>query len=81
MRLVLRIAVALLILLPFTQSNDERILHFLGWTEYVPHSAIESFSRKSGVKVVTGNFNFNEGMLAMLRAKLAQNIRTSLTPP
>lgn len=54
-----------------TCQADERILHLLSWTEYVPVSVIDGFTRQTGVRVTTENYNSNEQMLAMLKAKPA----------
>lgn len=70
-RFVLRVVFVLLALSTFAKSDDERVLHLLCWTEYVPKSVIQSFSQQHGVRVVTENYNSNEQMLAMLRAKPA----------
>jgi spermidine/putrescine transport system substrate-binding protein len=45
------------------------VLNVLCWTEYVPASVTEGFTKRSGVRVVMENYNSNEQMLAMLRAK------------
>jgi len=47
----------------------EKVLNLLCWTEYVPTSVTEGFTRQSGVRVAMENYNSNEQMLAMLRAK------------
>ena len=61
----------LVLLLATCRAADEpaRELHLLCWTEYVPPAVIEGFARKAGVKVVTANYNSNEQMLAMLKAR------------
>lgn len=52
-----------------TCRGEERVLNLLCWTEYVPASVTEGFTKQSGVRVVIENYNSNEQMLAMLRAK------------
>lgn len=52
-----------------TGRGEERVLNLLCWTEYVPVSVTEGFTKQSGVRVVIENYNSNEQMLAMLRAK------------
>ncbi|MEP6671116.1 MAG: spermidine/putrescine ABC transporter substrate-binding protein [Chthoniobacter sp.] len=51
------------------QEPDARVLNLLCWTEYVPAAVTEGFTKRSGVRVVIENYNSNEQMLAMLRAK------------
>lgn len=60
---------AFFIVLPTSPAADENTLHLLCWTEYVPPSVIDGFSRKTGVQVLTETYNSNEQMLAMLRTK------------
>ncbi len=50
-------------------AAEERVLNLLCWTEYVPASVTEGFTRQTGVRVVIENYNSNEQMLAMLRDK------------
>ena len=50
-------------------SAPPRELRLLCWTEYVPENVITGFEQKAGVKVLTANYNSNEQMLAMLKAK------------
>lgn len=47
----------------------DRVLNLLCWTEYVPANVIEGFTRQTGIKVITENYNSNEQMLAMLAAR------------
>jgi spermidine/putrescine transport system substrate-binding protein len=51
------------------RAADEHVLNLLCWTEYVPASVTESFTQKTGARVVMENYNSNEQMLAMLHAK------------
>lgn len=48
---------------------EDRVLNLLCWTEYVPANVIEGFTRQTGIKVATENYNSNEQMLAMLKAR------------
>lgn len=59
----------LLLTLIRTSWAEERELHVLCWSEYIPPSIIESFSQKSGTKVRAENYNSNDQMLAKLREK------------
>ena len=45
------------------------MLNVLCWTEYVPASVTEGFTQRTGARVVVENYNSNEQMLTMLRAK------------
>ena len=51
-----------------SQAADKE-LHLLCWTEYVPATLIESFSRATGAKVLTEYYNSNEQMMAKLKAR------------
>jgi spermidine/putrescine transport system substrate-binding protein len=51
------------------QAPAEHVLNLLCWTEYVPASVTEGFTKRTGVRVVIENYNSNEQMLAMLRDK------------
>jgi len=68
---LLRPFLILVLLLATCRAADEpvRELHLLCWTEYVPPAVIEGFSRKAGIKIVTANYNSNEQMIAMLKAR------------
>jgi spermidine/putrescine transport system permease protein len=48
---------------------EERALHLLCWTEYVPASVTDGFTKRTGVRVLVESYNSNEQMLAMLRDK------------
>ena len=50
-------------------GRGRTVLNLLCWTEYVPASVTEGFTKQSGVRVVIENYNSNEQMLAMLHAK------------
>ena len=52
-----------------THAAGERVLNLLCWTEYVPESVTKSFTERTGAGVIVENYNSNEQMLAMLRAK------------
>ncbi len=62
-------AALLLIFTSCARAEDAAVLRLLCWTEYVPRSVIESFTRQTGTRVVVENYNSNEQMLALLRAK------------
>jgi spermidine/putrescine transport system substrate-binding protein len=51
------------------QAADDQVLNLLCWTEYVPGSVTDGFTKKTGVRVVAENYNSNEQMLALLRDK------------
>ncbi len=65
----LRIIAVVQTLLATCLAGDDAVLNLLCWTEYVPEKVIAGFGRKTGAKVVTVNYNSNEQMLAMLKAK------------
>jgi spermidine/putrescine transport system substrate-binding protein len=50
-------------------EEPERVLNLLCWTEYVPPSVTDGFAKEHGARVVIENYNSNEQMLAMLKAR------------
>lgn len=69
LRMFVRLLFVLSFCTAFLRGAEEPTLHLLCWSEYVPPSVIESFTRQTGVKVTLANYNSNEQMLAMLAAK------------
>jgi len=51
------------------EARERSELHLLCWSEYVPQTVIDRFSRKTGARVLVENYNSNEQMLAKLRAR------------
>lgn len=60
---------ALLLLSGSASAQDDRELHLLCWSEYVPKSVLDEFTLRKGAKVQTENYNSNEQMLEKLHAK------------
>jgi spermidine/putrescine transport system permease protein len=68
MKTILRsLLVALLIGMSAAYGGEE--LRLLCWSEYVPPAVIAGFANSTGVRVLVENYNSNEQMLAMLRAR------------
>lgn len=61
----------LLLVLPVCRAAEptDAVLNLLCWTEYVPASVTDGFTKRTGVRVAIENYNSNEQMLAMLRDK------------
>lgn len=49
-------------------TAEEKTLSVFCWSEYIPPSVIEQFSKETGIKVSVENFASNEEMLAKLMA-------------
>jgi spermidine/putrescine transport system substrate-binding protein len=64
-RLLVGVLFVLLLSIGRGEEQEPRVLNLLCWTEYVPSSVTEGFTKQSGVRVVMENYNSNEQMLAM----------------
>src|SRR5260370_30000175 len=53
-------------------GQKTEVLNLFCWSEYVPQSVIEAFTRETGVKVNVENYDSNEKMLAKLLAGAAK---------
>ena len=60
---------ALLFSVDTARADEAPTLNLLCWTEYVPASVIESFTRATGAKVTVASYHSNEQMLALLQAR------------
>ncbi|NDC80513.1 MAG: spermidine/putrescine ABC transporter substrate-binding protein [Verrucomicrobia bacterium] len=49
-------------------SNEEKKLNLYCWSEYIPQSVIDDFSKETGIKVSVENFSSNEEMVTKLLA-------------
>lgn len=55
-----------------TQSKEEKILNIFNWSEYIPQSVLDDFTKETGIKVVYATFESNEAMytkVKLLRGK------------
>lgn len=48
------------------ETKEEPVLNLFCWTEYVPQSVIDAFTKKTGIKVNVQNYESNEEMLQKL---------------
>src|ERR1044071_4579256 len=53
---------------PASAQKKKATLNLFCWSEYVPQSVIDGFSKETGVKVYVENYDSNEVMLAKLMA-------------
>ena len=49
-------------------SNEEKKLNLYCWSEYIPQSVIDDFTKETGIKVSVENFSSNEEMVTKLLA-------------
>ncbi len=54
--------------LPASAQKKQSVLRLYCWSEYVPQSVIDGFTKETGVKVYVENYDSNEVMLAKLMA-------------
>ncbi|MBI2839041.1 MAG: extracellular solute-binding protein [Acidobacteria bacterium] len=50
------------------QASNREQLNIFNWTEYMPRTVVEEFSRRTGIKVNYDTYSSNEEMLAKLQA-------------
>jgi spermidine/putrescine transport system substrate-binding protein len=53
---------------PATETDEPKKLSVFCWSEYIPQSVIDEFSKETGIKVSVENYASNEEMLAKLMA-------------
>lgn len=51
---------------PALTGDDSKNLSIFCWSEYIPQSVIDKFSKETGIKVSVENYASNEEMLAKL---------------
>uniref|UniRef100_UPI001358466E extracellular solute-binding protein n=1 Tax=Scandinavium goeteborgense TaxID=1851514 RepID=UPI001358466E len=47
--------------------SDNAVIYFYNWTEYVPDSLLEQFTRETGIKVIYSNYESNEILYAKMK--------------
>src|SRR6187549_1772992 len=70
-RLLLAFVVIALVAAPrpaLAQKKNQSVLRLYCWSEYVPQSVIDGFTKETGIKVFVENYDSNEVMLAKLMA-------------
>ncbi|BAH83215.1 extracellular solute-binding protein [Candidatus Ishikawella capsulata] len=50
-----------------TSANNEKVIYFYNWTEYVPPGLLEQFTKETGIKVIYSTYESNESMYAKLK--------------
>ena len=53
---------------PATASTEEKKLNLYCWSEYIPQSVIDDFTKETGIKVSVENYSSNEEMVTKLLA-------------
>ncbi|AKC32119.1 spermidine/putrescine ABC transporter substrate-binding protein PotD [Candidatus Pantoea carbekii] len=48
-------------------AQNNQILYFYNWTEYVPSELLEQFTKETGIKVIYSTYESNESMYAKLK--------------
>src|SRR5215212_7508595 len=67
-RFIASSAIALAVLAAPVHAAKKESLNIFCWSEYIPQSVIDGFSKKFNVKVNVENYASNEEMLAKLQA-------------
>lgn len=49
-------------------EEKKEVLHIFNWTQYIPQSVYEDFTKETGIKVVEDVFSSNEEMYAKIKA-------------
>ncbi len=48
-------------------AAEEKVLHVYNWSEYVPQSVLDRFTKETGIKVVYTTYESNEAMYAKIK--------------
>ena len=51
---------------PAPAAAEEKVLNLFCWTEYVPQTVVDAFTKETGIKVNVQNYESNEEMLQKL---------------
>jgi len=65
---VLRLCAAILALVPFAATAQERKVNFYNWSNYIAPGVLEDFTKETGIKVVYDTFDSNETLETRLLA-------------
>ncbi|CAD6510935.1 spermidine/putrescine ABC transporter substrate-binding protein PotD [Candidatus Profftia tarda] len=49
------------------RKNDNNIIYFYNWSEYVPPGLLEQFTKETGIKVIYSTYESNEAMYVKLK--------------
>ncbi|MGL5918551.1 MAG: extracellular solute-binding protein [Cetobacterium sp.] len=50
------------------KQNNDKILYFYGWADYIPAKIYQDFEKETGIKVVEDIYSSNEEMFAKIKA-------------
>ncbi len=67
-RLLVALALLVTALPTYGQAKKKQVLNLFCWSEYVPQSVIDGFTKETGIKVNVENYASNEEMLSKLLA-------------
>ena len=59
--------VSLLSITNLSFSNEEKVINVYNWSEYIPQSVIDQFTKETGIKVVYTTYESNEAMYAKIK--------------
>lgn len=48
-------------------ANDEKVVYFYNWSEYVPPGLLNQFTKETGIKVIYSTYESNESMYTKLK--------------
>ncbi len=61
------VSVAMMPFAASTASAEEKIVNVYNWSEYIPQSVLDQFTKETGIKVVYTTYESNEAMFAKLK--------------
>ena len=64
---VVVLAVSMWIFAAPAHAADNKVVNVFNWSEYVPQSVLDQFTRETGIEVVYTTYESNEAMFAKLK--------------
>ena len=58
---------ALCVLVSPAFADEEKVLNVFSWSEYIPQSVVNDFTKETGIKVVLSTYESNEAMYAKIK--------------
>lgn len=50
-------------------AQDDNVLYFYNWSEYIPQEVLQDFTKQTGIKVIYSTYESNETMYAKLKTQ------------
>ena len=61
-------------------DNDNNVVYFYNWSEYIPSGLLEEFTQETGIKVIYSTYESNETMYAKLKTLNKENAYDLVVP-